>query len=476
MQLAFEVFNAERMAEAEALCRVLLQVEPKEPQAPFLLGMVLHRTRRDKEAVKWLQAAVEADPGAARCYHGLGLVYYTLKQYRPAIECFTKCLALKPDQADVHHGLGNARYAVREVEAALELFQKAVALNPRDQASWNNLGKCLLECNRLAESQAAYQRAIEIDPSYAKARYGRAIALLGEGRLAEGFREYEVRLSIRPPRRHLKKKVWKGEPLEGKTLFLHAEQGYGDAIQAARYLPMTRQRAGRVILECRPELKRLFAYSACADEVLAYGDQMPEFEHYASMISLAGILGITLETVPRQTPYLKAPPGPLLPEALPGTLKVGLVWAGNPGHHDDVSRSMRLDILEPLLQAPGVTFYSLQLRVSLADKAKMKRPANLRDLQGQVTDFLDTAGLLNQMDLLISVDTAVAHLAGALGRRVWTLIQYAPDWRWFLEKPDTIWYPTMRLFRQAERGKWEPVVQRVAAELRELVKGELPSR
>ena len=463
--------NAGRHDEAEALCRVLLPQNPQDPQLLFLLGMVLHKTGRHEEAVTWLCRAEQAGPPQARVFHGLGCACQSLKDWARAADSFARAIELEPHTGSTHYSLGNACYQLGDLDRAVSSFRKAVELDPRDAMSWNNLGKCLKELNRLEESIAAYDRAVASDPDYALAHYGRAISLLTAGRLQEGFREYEWRWRKLVPRQ-FPQPAWKGEAAPGKTLFLHAEQGFGDAILAARYVALARERVARVILECRPELKTLFTYSACADVVIAYGEPIPPFDCFTSLISLGGILGVTLETVPRRTPYLKAPRCEDLPPAPAGHLKVGLVWAGNPGHHDDASRSLRLEQLNPILRTPGVTFYSLQVPVPSSDEACLGSFPNVVELGGRFKDFLETSSVVAEMDLVISVDTAVAHLAGALARPVWTLVQYAPDWRWFLDRADTVWYPTMRLFRQARRGEWQPVIECAAESLRGLSAGK----
>jgi hypothetical protein len=220
-----------------------------------------------------------------------------------------------------------------------------------------------------------------------------------------------------------------------------------------------------VILECRPELKTLFIHSGCAEAVIAHGEPVPPFDCFTSLISLPGILGVTLDTIPRQTPYLQAAPGRPLPPAPPGHLKVGVAWAGNPTHHNDAARSIPFADLAPLFQAPDTTFYSLQLTLPDRDTGRFRPVSNLVDVSGQMHDFLATAAVVAELDLVISADTAVAHLAGALAKPVWTLLPYTPDWRWLLERTDTPWYPTMRLFRQARRGEWPPLITRVAATL-----------
>jgi hypothetical protein len=353
-----------------------------------------------------------------------------------------------------------------EFEKAIAFYQKGVELNPKDSATWNNLGKSFKELNRLEESIAAYNRAVEIEPNYALAHYGRAVSLLASGHLAEGYREYEWRWHKLTPRQFPQPR-WQGEAIPDKTLFLHAEQGFGDAILAARFVRLARERTARVILECRPELKTLFAFSGCADEVIAHGEPIPPFDYFTSLISLPETLGVKMETIPNRTPYLKAPPFENSPAAPGANLKVGIVWAGNPGHHDDVSRSIRLAELAPMLQTPGVTFYNLQMPVPERDELFFRSLSNVTGT-GRFKDFLETAAVIAKMDLVVGVDTAVAHLAGALGRPVWTLLQFSPDWRWFLDCADTIWYPTMRLFRQKKRNQWPPVIAQVAEELRRM--------
>ena len=466
LKMALDASDEGRLEETEELCRTLMQTDPKNAQVLFLLGMVLHKTRRDEESVRWLSQAAELQPTTAQILTGLGCAYFSLGDYTRAMESFARSIALDPGQADTYYSMGNACHKAGEIEKAATLFRHAVELNPKDVASWNNLGKSLRETHRIEESIAAFDGALRIQPEYVQARYGRALALLTAGRLEEGFREYEVR-RLELAARACTQPAWKGEPIGGKTLFLHAEQGFGDAIQAVRFVPQARQRAARVILECRPELKWLFAYSGCADAVIAYGETIPPFDCYASLISLPALLGATFESIPRQTPYLSAPHGEDLPPAPAGGMRVGLAWAGNPGHHEDAARSLCLEQLTPILETPGAVFYSLQVPVPPGDEAGFRAFPNLVDAGARCRDFMDTATALRQMDLVISVDTAVAHLAGALARPVWTFVPYAADWRWFLDRTDTIWYPTMRLFRQAHPGQWQPVIARVAAELRQ---------
>ena len=471
LKVAFDLHNSGRHEDAEALCRLLLSHIPRDNQLLFLLGMVLQKLGRSAEALKFLETAEQLQPKSARVLNSLGFVHQSLKNQERAVEYYTRAIELGMNAADTYYSMGNACHQLGDIERAAMLFRKAVEIKPLDVASWNNLGKCLNDANRLEESLQTYDRALAIDPSYAMARYGRAVTLLAAGRLREGFREYNQWRTHGIKPRQFPQPEWQGEPIPEQTLFLHAEQGFGDAIMYARFLPEVRKRAAKVILECRPELKTLLTHCGCAEVVIAYGEKIPPFDCFSSVASLPGIFGTVLDTIPQGVPYLKVSATELLPPAQGGQLKVGVVWAGNPLHHNDAARSMRLEEFAPILQVPGVAFYSLQLPVPARDETSFRSLENVVDVSGRFKGFLETAAIVSQLDLVIAVDTAMAHLAGALGRPVWTLLPFAPDWRWMLEREDTPWYPNMRLFRQKQRGQWQPVVAGVVEELGRLTAG-----
>jgi tetratricopeptide (TPR) repeat protein len=464
LKRAYAAHNAGRFAEAETLSRHLAEGGMQDARLFFLRGMALHKLDRDIEAVQWLKRAGQLRPDGAGIWGGLGTVWQKLADFKKAARYFARAAELEPQQPNHFYSLGNAVYRLDDMERATEAFQQAVKLNPRDAESWNNLGKCLKELNRVEEAIAAYDRALQLKPSYLLALQGRAISLLTAGRLAEGYRDYEQRWQTLR-RREFAMPYWDGQPAPGKTLFFHAEQGFGDGIQSARYARLARRRCARVILECRPELKRLFTNSGVADEVIAYGEPIPPADFVNSVISLPGLLGFTLETIPGEVPYLSAPAAPHPIAAPAGGLKVGLVWAGSATHQDDVHRSLPLARLAPMLAVPEVSFLSLQMPIPKSDEPTLQAFPNLKTL-GPFQDYLDTATAVAALDLIISVDTSVAHLAGALAKPVWTLIQFDQDWRWFAQFGDrTPWYPTMRLFRQPKRNDWPPVIARVAEEL-----------
>jgi len=466
LKLAFEMHNAGRGVEAEAVCRVLIQISPHDPQLLFLLGMVLHKADRNEEAIHCLSQAALYQPQSARIFSGLGCAYQGVKDHSQAVAAFAKAVDLQAPSASTCYNFGNSCYCLDRIEQAADLFRRAVDLNPRDSASWNNLGKCLKELNRLEDSVAAYDRALEILPDYPNARYGRGTSLLAAGRLLEGFKDYEWRRRLRAARK-FSRPEWTGNAIPGKALFLYAEQGYGDALQMARFIQVARERCGRVIVECRPDLETLFNYSKCADHVVPFGAPMPAFDYFLPLASLPHILGATLETIPGQTPYLHAPPNNCVAAASEGKLKVGLAWAGSRDHQQDAARSIRLEAFMPILRTPGVSFFNLQKPVPDLDHPCLNAVSNRVNSDLGLTSFLETASVIAGLDLVITVDTAVAHLAGALGKPVWLLLQHSPDWRWFLDRADTPWYPTMKLFRQTERGKWETPILSVAEALRQ---------
>jgi len=479
LKLAFEMQNAGRTPEAEALCRMLVQLRPKDAQLLYLLGMILHKTGREHAAIEYLSSAAQYQPHSARIFNGLGCAFNKLEDYAHAAKAFERAMELESRSVATCYHLGNTYYKLDQIERAAALFRQAVEIDSRDSACWNNLGKCLKELNRLEDSLEAYNQALEIAPGYVLAHYGRAISLLTAGRLLEGFQEYEWRQNPAKARQ-FSQPVWKGEFAPDKTLLIHAEQGFGDAVQMLRFVPMARERVGRVVLECRPELKTLFQYSRCADVVVPFGAPIPAFDCVVSMMSLPHVLGVMLDTIPNSVPYVRAPLCKSLPSDQSGRLKVGLVWAGNPTHHQDAVRSIPLEELDPILRVPHVSFYSLQNSVPVRDEPYLRSKADLIHVDQTYSNFLETASAVAQLDLVIAVDTAVAHLAGALGKPVWTLIQHSPDWRWLMGREDTPWYPTMRLYRQAKRNDWELLVRRVAEALRRLsvstliVPGRLP--
>jgi len=325
---------------------------------------------------------------------------------------------------------------------------------------------------RLHDAIAAYRRAIALNPNYAVAHYNLSLALLAKGDFQPGWEEHEWRWrwkDFSSPSRNFVQPQWDGRALEGRTILLHAEQGYGDAIQFVRYLPLVAQRGGKVIIECLPELHRLFR-TAGNCQIAATDQPLPDFDFHCPLLSLPRVFGTKLADVPNIVPYLS--PDPALVNAWSqrlgasdGQMRVGLAWAGNPRFKFDRTRSLNLNRLAPFAIVRGVQFYSLQKGPAGRQVANPPTGLNLIDLGPELKDFADTAAVMSLMHLIITTDTSVPHLAGALARPVWVMLQSVPHFCWLLEREDSPWYPSMRLFRQPGRGDWDGVIARVADEL-----------
>jgi hypothetical protein len=316
---------------------------------------------------------------------------------------------------------------------------------------------------------AAYDQALSICPPDPVLHANRARTLLAAGQLVEGFDEFKFRWEPMGLT-HYPAPIGQGEPLPGKTLFVFAEQGLGDTLQFVRFLSPARQRVGRLILECQPPLRSLLALSQCADALVASGEEPPAFDCYVLLLHLPAIFRVTLNTIPAVVPYLSSGATASLPFTRAKDLKVGLACAGNPALPDDPIRSLQLSQLAGLFDVPGVGFYNLQWHLPEPDQDHFCRVPLINVMAG-VENFATTAAIVDRLDLVISADTAVAHLTGALDKPVWTLLPDSPDWRWLFHCKDTSWYPTMRLFRQRRGDGWEPVVAEVAEALKSAVAG-----
>ena len=340
-------------------------------------------------------------------------------------------------------------------------------------AAYDGLGMAYFEELDLDQAMAAFETAIAIRPKWPIAHYHYGQALLLGGRFAEGWEEYEWRLHIPEfQNRHFNAPRWNGEALAGRTLLVICEQGYGDVFQFVRYLPAMRDIGGRVVFVCPGDLTELLEPLLPAADVVALSGRGPPavaFDTYVSLLSLPRCRGTDLDSIPNPVPYLAAPrpsATPVCAELAEPGFKVGLVWAGRPSHPDDRQRSTRLVVFAPLAGIPRLRLFSLQTGAAAAEAASPPAGLPIHALTPWPGRFAHTAAVIEQLDLVITVDTAVAHLCGALGKPVWTLLPFAPDWRWLTGREDSPWYPTMRLFRQDKPGDWSEVVERVAAALR----------
>ncbi|MDR3403476.1 MAG: tetratricopeptide repeat-containing glycosyltransferase family protein [Chthoniobacter sp.] len=477
LQIAIAQQQAGRLAEAEEGCRRVLAVQPGSLRASVLLGNTLADMGRWKESAAAFQRALQLDPHRPQIHFNLGNSYARDGDLEKAIASFRQALALKPDYAKAHTNLGAVLMEQNRLPEAVPHFQRALALAPGDPEMHFNLGIVLARSGQWEEAIACYRRALDLQPDYADAHWALMSDLLRLGRYEEGWRAQERHGHcpdpiVRP--RNFPVPPWDGSPAEGQTILIHEEQGYGDEIQFLRYIPFVQQRArpARIIVECQPPLSRMLRQSGTFGvEIVNRGDTpatpLPPFDRSISFLDLPFVLQ-QWEPVPMAAPYLRVDDAARATwrEKLGNSphRRVGLCWAGNPRHRNDRQRSIPPERLLPLLAVPAVTFHTLQVRPP-DGRPKGLLNAGLIDLTDEISDFADTAALIAELDLVVTVDTVIAHLAGALGRPVWMLLPFAPDWRWGLEREDTPWYPTMRLFRQPAPGDWNAVIGRVIEEL-----------
>ncbi|HKX08823.1 MAG TPA: glycosyltransferase family 9 protein, partial [Stellaceae bacterium] len=384
-----------------------------------------------------------------------------------------QALSADGSSAEAWHALGLLRGAQNETAAAEAAFRRALELRPNFIAALINLGSHKAGLERFEESLPFYDRALALAPDHAVGHWNRAIALLTLGDYGAAWRDYDWRWLIPELVQSAEVRVldrrWRGEPVAGKTVLLHSEQGIGDTIQLARYAPLVARQGARVALAVQPTVVSLLAQLPGVERVMSVADPVPAYDLQASLPDLPGLFGTSLATIPDPQGYLRADPARAAHwrERL-GTerrRKVGLIWAGNPRHRDDRFRSIAIKTLEPILGRDDVAWFSLQVGARAADLGALQAPARVTDLAGELTDFSETAAALAALDLLITVDTAPAHLAGALGRQTWLLIARQSDWRWMRGREDTPWYASLRLFRQERQGDWSPVIARVTAAL-----------
>ncbi len=432
LRLALEQHQRGDLAAAEAGYRAVLAAQPDHPTATHYLGVVLFQRREVEQALPLLQRAVQAVPQEPEFHNNLGLALAAADRNEEAIDAYRRALALKPDHA----------------------------------IAWNNLGLALTALNRLPEACAAYRESIARAPEFGEAHWNLALALLAMGRYGEGWREYEWRLALARLGKAASTRTgprWNGVIAPGTTLLVHAEQGLGDAIQFARFAQPLAASGMRVVLEVPPLLKDLLASVPGVAEARAFGEALPAYDAHMPMLSLPGALGVDADSIPHETPYIAADPQRRAHvrreiAAFTGALRVGVCWTGSATHANDARRSMPFPMLAPLFgMNTGITWLSLQHGRTMGAPLVEIAARNTMD---------DIAALIAELDLVISVDTSIAHLAGALGRPTWVMLPFAPDWRWQLERSDSPWYPTMRLFRQPRIGDWASVVRAVAEALR----------
>jgi tetratricopeptide (TPR) repeat protein len=455
-----------------------LALDPDHVDAHYNRANALRQLGRLEDALRGYDQALARAPGDAEAHNNRAVVLGELRQFEAGLAAADAALALRPDYAEAHNNRGDLLGQLERHEAALASFDRAIGCRPHFADAHVNRAKALKELGRLAPALESIEHALALQPGHAAAHWNRALWCLQDGRFEQGWRGYEWRwqaahLSIAGERRQFAAPLWLGrEALAGRTLLLHAEQGLGDTLQMCRYTALAAARGATVILEVQPALAGLLAGLDGVSRVVARGDALPRFDLHCPLMSLPLAFGTTLATIPAAPAYLAAAPASVAQWAAwlgPATRRrVGLVWSGNPRHHNDHQRSIGFDQLAPLFGV-DCQFVALQPDVAGPGLARpgLARPG-LAAPGALLRDFRDTAALCALMDVVITVDTSVAHLAGALGKPVWILLPRSADWRWLLGRGDSPWYPSARLYRQRRAGDWSEVLAAVAADLARL--------
>ena len=488
-------------------CGEALRQNPRLVQAHNTRGLIYREQGRSQDAIACFEQALQLQPNSPAGHCNLGLMYHDLGQWNTAIGHFARALQAQPDFTDARIGLADAQRSRGNPEAALESYRQALRerpldapahgklgsllmergeleqamvhflragqLKPGDAEVQNNLGTALMFGGRCEEALDHFKTALAIDPGYASAHWNYSLALLTVGNGKQGWDEYEWRwrVGVSEPRQ-FPQPEWDGGHAPDKTILLYGEQGFGDAIQFVRFASEVKKRVKKVIVACRNDLRRLFSTCPGVDAVCSQDDPVVHFDMHFPLLSLARLLRVNPLSIPGQVPYLTAPKEVRadLQAAISrhGGFRIGIAWSGNPQFRWNMYRSCSLEDFRPVIGFPGVCVFSLQKGLEARESAVME---SLVDLSIYLDDFADTAAAMMQMDLIITSDTSVVHLAGALGCKVWVLLSAAPDWRWLRERSDSPWYPTMRLFRQRRFGVWKDVMQQVLRALEDVKAG-----
>jgi tetratricopeptide (TPR) repeat protein len=472
--------NAGMIAEAIAACREAIRLNPKLAQAYFNLGNALADGGSRREGLDALREAIRLKPDYVKAYNSLGNLLRKAGLLDEAIETLGQAQRVRSNDPETLTNLGNAQHEAGRYAEAIANFQRALEFKPNTAELHNNLGNSLCESGSIEAAVKHFEKSLLIDPELAEAHYGLAMALLLKGDYQRGFRENEWRWRCKrlsAGARTFAKPLWDKTALEGRRILLHADGGFGDTIQLIRYVPLVAARGGRVIVQCQAPLVRLLGGFPGAERVIAISDALPEFDVHCPIGSLPWMLDTTIGNIPGPVPYIRSDPEATDRWAArigrANELKVGIAWAGNPQHSKNRFRSMRFSQFRDLARVQNIRYFSLQKGGASKEASGAPEGMDISDYTGELNDFADTAAFVANLDLVIAVDTSVAHLAGAMGKPTWALIPFAPDWRWLIGREDSPWYPTMRLFRQKSIGDWESAIERVAAALSELAAGRI---
>jgi tetratricopeptide (TPR) repeat protein len=473
--LGMALWKLDRHDEALASYDAAIALRPTDAEAHNSRGIVLGALTRHAEALASHDAAIALQAGDAEAHYNRGVQLHHLRRPQEALASQDRAIALKPDYAEAHNNRGTALNAIGRPLEALQSYDQAIALKPDYAQAYANCGVVLAELKRFDEAFVSYDKAIALDPDDADAHLSLASTLLLTGRFEAGWREYEWRKRSwdQAARQFDQTRPWLGQAeAAAKRLFVHHEQGFGDTIQFSRFVKPLEDMGFDIALSVQTPLKPLLQPLMPGVTVLGEDERPAGFDYQCSLMSLPHILGTTLDSIPPPLAYRHADGerrGRF--EALLGAKekpRIGIAWSGRAAHKDDHNRSIAFDRLSPLL-SEAADWIALQNEVRPSDAAAFRACGRVRFLGEELNDFADTAALVELMDLVISVDTSLAHLAGAAGKPVWVMLPFSPDWRWLLNRSDSPWYPTARLFRQPQIGDWTSVISDVGGALRSMI-------
>jgi Flp pilus assembly protein TadD len=469
----------EQIASTSSQAAAPAPVFPPRTASDYVhLGQILQKQGKQKEAAVCFQRALSLEPANLSLYNLIAGFFQKLGQTEQAVACYRHIVAHAPKVAEAHACLGNALRDAGSLKEAATCFQRALVLKPDHANFHNSLAVILRELDQVDDATSHYQQALILQPDFVEARWNLSLLQLLEGNFAEGWNNYEVRWQRPNTPRHFSQPLWRGQPLHGERILLHSEQGLGDNIQFLRYVPMVEAAGGSVILDLPPSQHSLAAQIPGISNLTLSAGSPPPFDWHCPLMSLPLAFGTTLQTIPSPAPYLYVPPearrrAAERPWPKQGP-RIGLVWSGNPQHPRDHFRSIPLALLQPLLDMENVHYFSLQLGPAAAQLEPWRN--RITDLAPAPDDMADMAALMQQLDLILTVDTLAAHLAGALGLPVWLLLNSVPDWRWMRHRSDSPWYPSLRIFRQTESGNWQAVIERVRNAWMEYRKTSAPDK
>lgn len=472
LQQALALHQSGNVEQAAALYRQLAKRFPRNAQLLHLLGTAESQRGNRLEGIRLLEESIRIAPNNSEAHNNRAIVLTELNRLDEALRSFEQATRIDPENVGAHLGLADTLHSLSRYDDAVRSYERAVQLAPSNAFAHYSMGFNLQLLGRYREAMRSYELATRYKPDLGEAHWNRSLLKLLTGDFAEGWRLYEWRwqaASSRKFRRDFPHPLWLGqESIAGRTILVHAEAGLGDSIQFCRYLPMVERLGARIVLEIQSALVTLVSTLKCDFVVVHGGQEIPRFDVQCPMMSLPLAFGTGLDTIPAEVPYLHADPERqrrwrerLGAKTSP---RVGLVWSGSEEHGNDRNRSIGLETLRPLFDLP-IEFHSLQKEYRQADRELLGRLPQIRDHHRELEDLSDTAALIGELDLVISVDTSVAHLAGALGGKVWVLLPFVPDFRWLLDRSDSPWYPTATLFRQRRAGDWDDVIRQVRGEL-----------